>query len=207
MPRTPPPWSITDNKSRKTISTSTQQHVSNSFTLDTIDMSTNTTNNKYKTHLSVQRPHSSSSPSRWSSLDISLMISNDISLGALPWPDNLDQRKPRVSPNHTGLNQNIYYYIAEVNNIHQVYGFYDECLRKYGSITVLDIFYKIPSQRYPFVRMRALIKDRWVSSNCDAGVEVLHRDLRLPLLVRHHRRQDLLCPRWLESLHPDSWPD
>ena len=64
--------------------------------------------------------------------------------------------------------------------------------------------YKIPSQRYPFVRMRALFK---VSSNCDAGVEVLHRDLRLPLLVRHHRRQDLLCPRWTESLNPDSWPD
>ena len=58
----------------------------------------------------ASRRFSSSSPSRWSSLDISLMISNDISLGALPWPDNLDQRKPRVSSNHTGLNENMYYY-------------------------------------------------------------------------------------------------
>ena len=35
-----------------------------------------------------------------------------------------------------------YYIIAEVNHIHQVYGFYDECLRKYGSITVLNIYTK-----------------------------------------------------------------
>ena len=38
----------------------------------------------------------------------------------------------------------MYYYIAEVNHIHQVYGFYDECLRKYGSITVLNILAKSP---------------------------------------------------------------
>ena len=38
-------------------------------------------------------------------------------------------------------------------------------------------------------------------------MEVLHRDLRLPLPLRYHWRQDLLCPWWSQPLHSDAGPD
>ena len=83
----------------------------------------------------------------------------------------------------------------ESRQITQVYGFYDECLRKYGNANVWRYF----TDLFDYLPLTALIENQVCGRHHDTSVEMLtsydHLDLlspRRPLAVHRHSRP---CPR------------
>ena len=111
----------------------------------------------------------------------------------------------------------------ESRQITQVYGFYDECLRKYGSVTV----WRYCTEIFDYLSLSAIIDGKVrcivfiltpITIETETWMVLLSCLFSSMFLTSWYYISvgltyfslfplDLLCPWWLVSIHPDTGPD
>ena len=100
--------------------------------------------------------------------------------GAVSWANHHSKGKSRVSTDHSGSQS---FEAVHLKNI-QVYGFYDECLRKYGNANVWKSF----TDLFDYLPLTALV---------DNQIFALHGGLSPSIDTLDHIRCSIRCSCWL----------
>ena len=103
-------------------------------------------------------------------------------LGEISWKDYYSSGKPRVSTDYSG--EKAIGKVLKKFTLPQVYGFYDECLRKYGNANVWKSF----TDLFDYLPLSALV---------DSQIFALHGGLSPSIDTLDHIRYETLSSKYL----------